>query len=78
MDKIEFKIDAKNLKNMVKSLAALQGYTFAKLKAQINEKYNKTDHSRNLIKKLDTKTIKLTEFVEVAEALNYEIILRKK
>jgi hypothetical protein len=78
MDKLEFKITLENLKNLIKSLASLQGLTFVKLKEIINQKYNKIDSSRNLIKKLDTKTIRLDEFIEIAETFGYEVIIREK
>lgn len=78
MDKLEFKITLENFKNLIKSLASLQGLTFVKLKERINQKYNKIDSSRNLIKKLDTKTIRLDEFIEIAETLGYEVIIKEK
>ena len=74
----EEKINANNMKNIVKSLATMQSMTLTKLKILINHKFNKTDGLNNFSKKLNTKTIKATELFEVFDVLGYDLIIRKK
>lgn len=48
------------------------------LKYSINAIFNKVDGVRNLYNKFNRKTLRVSELEEIAEVLNYEIILRKK
>lgn len=48
------------------------------LKFSVNAIFNKADGVRNLYNKFNRKTIRVNELEEIAEVLNYEIILRKK
>lgn len=50
----------------------------AKLKDEINIRYNKTDGVRNLGNKLRNKTFRVSELAEIADILGYEIYLHKK
>ena len=66
------------MKNIVKSLAAMENMTLTKLKILINHEYNKTDGLNNFSKKLNTKTIKATELFEVFDVLGYDLVVKKK
>lgn len=74
----DVKLDTENLKEQIKYLSAIQGITMAKLKDEINIRYNKTDGVRNLGNKLRNKTFRVSELVEIADILGYEIYLHKK
>ncbi|MBS6602276.1 MAG: hypothetical protein KH301_00785 [Brachyspira sp.] len=74
----EIKLEPENMALQIKYLAALEGITVTKVKSLVNEKYNKTDSIRNLSNKLRTRTFRVSELAEIADILNYEIILRKK
>lgn len=74
----EFLLDSTNLKKQIKTIAKAEGINMTMLKVTINAIFNKTDGVRNLYNKLTRKTIRVSELEEIAEVLNYEIILRKK
>jgi hypothetical protein len=74
----EEKINANNMKNIVKSLATMENMTLTKLKILINHKFDKTDGLNNFSKKLNTKTIKATELLEVFDVLGYDVVVKKK
>ncbi len=76
--KKEYKIEKEDLKSQVKFLASLKGTTLKDLKEEINKRYKKTDSVRNLSNKLRTKTFRVSELIEIAEILEYELILREK
>ena len=48
------------------------------LKYTVNAIFDKEDSVRNLYNKIKNKTIRVSELSEIAEVLNYDIILRKK
>ena len=48
------------------------------LKYMVNAVFDKQDSVRNLYNKIKNKTLRVSELSEIAEILNYEIILRKK
>lgn len=74
----EFKLENENIRELIKYLAATQGITMLKLKDQVNEKFNKHDSIRNLGNKLRNKTFRVSELLEIADILGYDIYLRKK
>lgn len=74
----EQKISMDNIRALVKSLAAMQKMTLTKMKILINHKFNKEDGLGNLTKKLGTKTIKLSEVIEIFDILGYDLIVKKK
>ncbi|OGH99861.1 MAG: hypothetical protein A2Y25_05810 [Candidatus Melainabacteria bacterium GWF2_37_15] len=78
MVKREIEIEKNNAKNQLKYISSMEGMSLTVLKKRINERFNKTDSVSNLYKKLDRKTIKLTEFMEIAEVLGYKLILKKE
>ncbi len=74
----EIKLETENLGQQIKYLSALEGLTVTKVKQLVNEKYNKTDSTRNLSNKLRNKTFRVSELGEILDILGYDIILRKK
>jgi hypothetical protein len=74
----EDKINADNMKTIVKSLSTMENMTLTKLKILINHKFNKTDGLNNFSKKLNTKTIKATELFEIFDVLGYDLVVKKK
>lgn len=71
-------MEKENIRTLVKLLATLEGRTLNCFKVDINHKFNKTDSLENLTNKLRNRTVKLTEFLEIAEVLGYELIVKKK
>lgn len=74
----EYKLNQEDIRTQIKSLAALRALTFDKLKNLVNNKYQKTDSTPNLHNKLSKKTLKLTEFLELMDVLDFDIILRDR
>ncbi|MFI3299869.1 MAG: LLM class flavin-dependent oxidoreductase [Candidatus Gastranaerophilales bacterium] len=74
----EVKLENGNVKEQIKYLSAMQGFTMVSLKERVNEKYRKTDSVRNLGNKLRNKTFRLSEFVEITDILGYDIYLKKR
>ena len=77
MDKV-LKLETENLASQLKYIAALEGMTITKVKEEVNHKYNKTDSNRNLSHKLRNKTFRVSELVEIADILGYDIYLHKR
>ena len=74
----EVKLETENLALQLNYLAALEGLTITKVKQLVNEKYNKTDSNRNLSNKLRNKTFRVSELVEIADILEFDIYLKKR
>lgn len=74
----EILLDTKNLLKQIKQLAKKEGINMTLLKISINAIFNKADGVRNLYNKFNRKTLRVNELEEIAEVLNYEIVLRKK
>lgn len=74
----EIKLDVKNISTQIKYLTNLEGMNMTMLKFTVNQLFNKKDSIRNLYNKMKNKTLRVSELTEIAEVLNYEIILRKK
>ena len=74
----EFKLDTRDICSQIKYIAAKEGLNMTGLKYAVNEIFNKEDSVRNLYNKMRTKTLRVSELSEIAEVLNYDIILRKK
>lgn len=73
-----YKLDQENIRELIKYLAAMQGITMIKLKDRVNSKYKKNDSIRNLGNKLRNKTFRVSELLEIADILGYDIYLQKK
>lgn len=74
----EIIINSKDLQKQVKNLLKKEGMNFTLLKYTINELFSKKDGVRNLHNKFKRNTIRVSELEEIAEILNYELVLRKK
>lgn len=74
----EILLDTKNLLKQIKQIAKSEGINMTLLKITINAIFNKVDGVRNLYNKFNRKTLRVSELEEIAEVLNYEIVLRKK
>ena len=74
----EIIIHSDNLQKQIKDLLKKEGMNFTLLKFTINELFGKNDGVRNLHNKFKRKTIRVSELEEIAEILNYEVVLRKK
>lgn len=74
----EYKLTQEDIRKQLRSLMALRALTFDKLKNLINKKYQKTDSITNLHNKLSKKTLKLSEFMEAMDVLDFDIILRDR
>lgn len=74
----EILLDTKNLLKQIKQVAKKEGINMTLLKFSVNAIFNKVDGVRNLYNKFNRKTLRVSELEEIAEVLNYEIILRKK
>lgn len=78
MEENEYKLDTENISSQIKYLAAKEGLNMTGLKYMVNAVFDKQDSVRNLYNKIKNKTLRVSELSEIAEILNYEIILRKK
>lgn len=74
----DFKLETENICTQLKYLANLQGMNMTMMKFMVNQLFEKKDSIRNLYNKMKNKTLRVSELAEIAEVLNYEIILRKK
>lgn len=74
----EILLDTKNLLKQIKQIAKSEGINMTLLKITINAIFNKADGVRNLYNKFNRKTLRVSELEEIAEVLNYEVVLRKK
>lgn len=74
----EIKLETENICSQIKYLAAKEGLNMTGLKYAVNEIFDKEDSVRNLYNKIKNKTLRVSELSEIAEILNYDIILRKK
>ena len=74
----EILLNSENLKKQIQTIAKKEGINMTMLKVTINAIFNKADGVRNLYNKFTRKTLRVSELEEIAEVLNYEIILRKK
>jgi len=76
--KEEYKLETRNIAAQLKYLTKLEGLNMTLMKYTVNQLFGKNDSIRNLYNKLKNNTLRVTELAEIAEVLNYEIILRKK
>jgi len=74
----EILLNSENLKKQIQAIAKKEGINMTMLKVTINAIFNRVDGVRNLYNKFTRKTLRVSELEEIAEVLNYEIILRKK
>lgn len=74
----EYKLEVDNICSQIKYLAAKEGLNMTGLKYAVNQIFDKNDSVRNLYNKIKKKTLRVSELSEIAEILNYDIVLRKK
>ena len=74
----EITIHSNNLHKQIKDLLKKEGMNFTLLKYTVNELFGKKDGVRNLHNKFKRRTIRVSELEEIAEILNYELVLRPK
>jgi hypothetical protein len=67
-----------SVKNFVKLLLIKNEITMTELVNVINEKFERNDTIQNLNNKLTKETIRYTEMLELADALDYDIIWSPK
>ena len=67
--------NSKNIRNQVKSMIALQGWTLTRVVQKINERHpeNANTTVQNISNKLSRGTIKYSEILEIAEIIGMDI-----
>ncbi len=74
----EYKLEIKELKNLLKSLIAMNGLDLVKVKSRVNEKYKRTDSIHNLRRKLNDEKLHVSEMLEILDVLNCDVIIKYK
>ena len=74
----EYKLEIKELKNLLKSLIAMNGLDLVKVKSKVNEKYKRTDSIHNLRRKLNDEKLHVSEMLEILDVLNCDVIIKYK
>ena len=67
-----------NIANQIKSVIVAEGFTMKDLLALLAEDYGWSDSLSIFSRKLHSGTIQYAEVREIAEALGYEIVWRKR
>ncbi len=67
-----------NLRNEIKSYIVRQGYTMQEVVDLLSTDYGWSDSVSNLSNKLQRESLRYTEAVQLAQALGYEILWRRK
>lgn len=72
-------MDAKRIRNQVKGMIALQGWTLTSVVEKINEKRPESEQTtiQNISNKLSRGTIKYYEILEIAEIIGIDILWTK-
>lgn len=71
--------DIKKLtKQTIKTSLALAGLTYETAMESVNKKFNKKSNMSNFANKVSRNTLKLSEFIEILEANNLIMDIRKK
>ena len=66
-----------NIRNEIKAQIVRAGYTMQELVDKLHDEYGWSDSVSNLSAKLQRQSIRYREVVELAEALGYELILKR-
>jgi transposase len=61
------------IKNEIKSILAINGWTMTEVVNELNKKYGRNDSVQNLSKKLSKETIRYKEIKEIADVLGFEL-----
>lgn len=67
-----------NIANQIKSVVVAEGYTMKQLLVLLAEENGWSDSLSSFSRKLHSGTIRYAEVLEIAEALSYEIVWRKR
>ena len=67
-----------NLRNEIKSYIVRQGRTMQEVVDLLADEYRWSDSVSNLSNKLQRKSLRYTEAVQLADVLGYEIVWRKR
>ncbi len=67
-----------NLKNEIKSYIVRQGMTMQEVVDRLSDEYGWSDSVSNLSNKLQRESLRYIEAVQLANALGYDIVWRKK
>ena len=67
-----------NIRNEIKAQIVRAGYTMQELVAKLHDEYGWSDSVSNLSAKLQRQSIRYREVVELAEALGYELVWKRK
>ncbi len=73
-------MDVRHIRNQVKGMIALQGWTLTNVVTKINESRSNTDQTtvQNISNKLSRGTIKYSEILEIAEIIGVDISWTKR
>lgn len=66
-------MNAENVRNIIKSYAAINGITMTEIITLLNKKNDSKDTVQNLSAKLARGTIKYSEVKDIADILGYDI-----
>lgn len=67
-----------NIRNEIKAQIVRAGYTMQELADKLHDEYGWSDSVSNLSAKLQRQSIRYREVVELAEALGYELVWKRK
>ena len=67
-----------NIRNEIKSQIVRAGFTMQEVVDRLAEEYDWSDSVSNLSNKLQRESLRYVEAVQLADALGYEIIWRKR
>ncbi|HIS37004.1 TPA: hypothetical protein IAC10_10320 [Candidatus Scatousia excrementigallinarum] len=65
-------------KQTIKAALALAGLTYETAAESVNKVFNRKQSASNIANKISRNTLKLSEFIEILEANNLTIDLRRK
>ena len=67
-----------NLRNEIKSYIVRSGYTMQEVVDRLSEDYGWSDSVSNLSNKLKRESLRYVEAVQLADALDYDLVWQKR
>lgn len=67
-----------NFRNEIKSYVVRSGYTMQEVVDRLSEDYGWSDSVSNLSNKLQWKSLRYVEAVQLADALGYDLVWQKR
>ena len=67
-----------NLRNEIKSYIVRSGYTMQEVVDRLSEDYGWSDSVSNLSNKLQREALRYVEAVQLADALDYDLVWQKR